>query len=131
MRAKEWLFENGHIEKVGRGRISLENHKRLADSGLKFSDWPKGEVTQVVVRKNDVDTNVVRVVKEDKPAATETAWLSQDDYRFPENLYQAVDATGKTYGMREACNNCGLSLCGHVCDKPSVLGLPVRIVGVK
>lgn len=49
-------------------------------------------------------------------------------YRYDEHTYKAVAADGTVYGMREACNNCGYSLMGHLCDSPSVLSKPVEVM---
>ena len=121
-KAKEWLKENGHIAEVTRGRISNDNHKRLLDAvskGVKFSDYPKGGTVV------STPTGETAYVKPAAPTGTEIAELY---YRYDEKLYKAVGKSGTIYGMREACNNCGLSLVGHKCDNPSVLGEKVEVM---
>jgi hypothetical protein len=120
--AKEWLKANGHIAEVTRGRISNENHKRLLAAvagGTKFTDYPKGGT---VVATPTGETTYI------KPAAPTGETIAQLYYRYDENTHQAVTKSGKIHGMREACNNCGYSLLGHLCDDPSVHGEKVEVV---
>lgn len=123
--AKEWLKANGHIAEVTRGRISNDNHKRLLDAvsnGVKFTDYPKGGK---VVKTTTGETTTETYVK--APAPTGEV-ISELYFRYNEKDWQAVTKSGKIHGMREACNNCHLSLVGHTCDSPSVLGEPVEVV---
>ncbi len=120
--AKEWLKANGHIAEVTRGRISNENHKRLLAAvaqGVKFSDYPKGGT---VVKTGDGQEKYV------KPEAPTGVEIPELYYRYSLEGYHAKDSSGKVYSMREACQNCGLSLVGHKCDDPIVLGRRVEVM---
>lgn len=127
---KDWLKENGFITNVGRGRISGENHARLseaANSGVKFSDYNPVETVK------SVETGKVKVVRSSvtPPAISgKGPILSDIAYRYAENDFKAVADDGTEYNMRAACQNCGLSLCGHRCNNPVVLDKIVRIVPV-
>lgn len=128
MKAKEYLLDKGRISEIGRGRISNENHAFLAkaaESGIQFSDWPKGKV--VVTEATDETPEVVRVKRD--PNMTNEKVIHEIVYTYPENLYRAVDTrTGKEVGMREVCNTCRVSLVGHACDRPTILGdIPVAV----
>jgi len=63
--AKEALLAAGRIDKIGRGRISNDNHawlKQQYDSGVRFTDWPKGEV----IVSETTDCLTVRVKRDPK-----------------------------------------------------------------
>lgn len=130
MKAKQWLKDNGHIKEVGRGRISLENHARLKaahDSGVEFSDWPKGKVTTTVATPDK--PAVARVEKVVSESGVKV--VSDLVFRYDEREWFAQAADGTKFGMREVCQPCGYSLVGHQCDKPIVLGKPVVIKRAK
>jgi hypothetical protein len=57
-----------------------------------------------------------------KSSPTESLYISPSDFRFPEDEYKAVGVDGKTYGMRECCNTCRVSLTNHACDAPTIHG---------
>lgn len=121
MRAKAWLFENGHIEKDGRGRMPKVSKKNgesvstlLANSGVKFSDWPKGAVTTAK------DTGEVTV--ERAPVESNGGVVEPIPYRFLEEEFKAVEfGTKKVRSMREACNNCRRSLVVCYCEEPRIV----------
>lgn len=124
--AKQALLKAGRIAAITRGRISLDNHawlKSQYDNGVRFSDWPKGEM---VVDKTT--PGKVRVKRD--PAVVEQRIYDTIVYTFDEKYYRATNSnTGAHVGMREVCNNCRVSLVQCHCDKPTVLGdIPVTIV---
>lgn len=119
---REYLASLG-LAKIGRGKFSTAAKEQLVKAraeGIKFSDEV---VTEVVKPTGETTTEVKTRAKTEPPA-----WVSPDEYRFPEGVWQAVADDGTVYGMREACNTCGLSLCDHRCQTPIVLGVPVTIV---
>lgn len=125
--AKQALYDAGRIKQIGRGRISLDNHQWLAEQaekGVKFSDWPKGKIVSAPAKSGN--SPEIRVVRD--PAQSTEKIIADLYYRFDEYAWQAVAEDGTIYGMREVCNKCGISLVGHLCDTPSVLGYPVKIV---
>ena len=42
-------------------------------------------------------------------------------FRFPESEFMAIEPSGKQRSMREACNTCGYSLTGHICEDPRIV----------
>lgn len=121
---REYLAEKG-LAKIGRGKFSTaakEELVRARAAGIKFSDEV---VTEVVKPTGETVTEV-----KPKPKADPGMWKSPDEYRYPEATYKAhyLDGTDKVaVSLREACQNCGLSLCDHRCHTPVVLGQPVII----
>lgn len=119
--AKQALLEAGRIEAITRGRISLANHawlKEQYDNGVRFSDWPKGEV------QTNSD-NEVRVIKKAEPIDN----YAEVIYTYPEHMYRAIGTDNKEWGMREVCNNCRVSLVQNHCENPVILGdIKVRIL---
>lgn len=127
-RAKAWLFAQGHIKSDGRGRMPLKSEKtgegiveilsKAKDSGVTFSDWPKGELvtsekTDEVIVKRSSAMSHHKVVAEIAP------------YTYPENSFQAyIVKGGKRQGitLRECCNNCRVSLVQCHCANPTVWG---------
>lgn len=119
--AKEALLEAGRIDKIGRGRISLDNHawlKAQYDNGVRFRDWPKGEVIET--KATESTPAQVRVKRD--PAQVAEKVISEFTILYPENAWQAKGVDGKIWGMREVCNNCRVSLVQCHCDNPTILG---------
>lgn len=111
---REWLVSQG-LAKPGRGKFSNAAKEALAKAeaeGIVFSD----AAPTTTAPKSDAQ--VAPVVK----SAGDTPYLTPDEYRFPEAEYKAVGADGKTYGMREVCNTCRVSLVNHFCDSPTIYG---------
>lgn len=136
-KAKVALVEAGIIKTAGRGRISADGHawlKQQYDKGVRFSDWPKGEVvvtkTKATAKKPESET--VKVTRE----TTETGFVEPVPYRFPEAEFKAVEVgTRKERSMRSACNNCRVSLVVCHCPEPRIVavngGGSVRVEIVK
>lgn len=133
MRAKSWLYEQGHIAADGRGRmprVSVKNGREIAgildeayQSGTKFSDWPKGVVAEV------------KAAVKPKAETTDTGVVDLAPYRFPEDEFKALEVgTKKERSLREACRNCRNSLVGCWCVSPEIVAtngngsVKVRIV---
>ena len=102
-----------------RGKFSNAAKEAIAKAeseGMKFSD-STGPTK---------DAGPQRSAPQTKTAATPPAGVSDyifpSDFRFPEGEYKAVGSDGKTYGMREVCNNCRVSLVNHMCDSPVIYG---------
>lgn len=133
--AKQALLDAGRIEKIGRGRISLDNHAWLRDqyiAGVRFTDYVPKDVTvsdkPEAAAPKPGNAQSVTTVKN----------LSQVYIRYPEGRYVVHETlSGKARSMREACNGCGLSLIGHTCDSPAIVStdgrqsVAVTIKGVK
>ena len=112
------------LAKPGRGKFSTAAKDALDKAraaGTKFSD----EVTETPVPTESSD----KTERVGKTAPTFTPYLAPSDFRFPESEYKAKGGDGKTYGMRECCNLCRVSLVNHGCDNPTILGgIAVKIV---
>jgi hypothetical protein len=87
----------------------------LANSGMKFSDWPKGQV----VEKETTQGTVV-VVKRD--AVSNLDNYGDIPYRYDLKMYHAIAADGRKFTLREVCNNCKVSMVQCTCDNPTILG---------
>lgn len=126
MKAKQWLKDNGHIAKIGRGRISGENHQRLAESGQTFTDWPKGVV---MVEENAEGEDKVTYHRTDGYTSTgEVAELAP--YLYNHDTHAAYEDTetgkGKRRSLREVCANDGVSLVQCTCGAPKVVATDGR-----
>lgn len=121
--AKQALLRAGRIAAISRGRISLDNHAWLKgeyDRGVRFTDWPKGEVQTT---KSETGTTEVRV-KRDPAESTAKVIYDIGDFRFPENKFEAyefIDGKKRRVSLRECCNTCRVSLVNHACDEPTYL----------
>ena len=132
--AKQALLKAGRIDAIKRGRISLDNHawlKTQYDQGVRFTDWPKGEVQTT---KSETGATEVRV-KRDASQTQAKVVYDIGDFRFPEKSFEAyefVDGKKKSVSLRECCNTCRVSLVNHACDEPTYLNnRKVFIVPVK
>lgn len=135
MRAKAWLFANGHIKADGRGRMPTVSIKTgenvvtlLSESGQKFSDWPKGQV----IKAEDTGTATVK-----REAAPVSVVVEIPEYRFTEDEFKALETRGTKKverSLREACRNCCKSLVVCYCPTPMIVAhdgrgsVPVTIV---
>lgn len=122
MRAKEWAFKNGHCKTDGRGRMPLKSIKTgedlatvLLNSGVKFSDWPKGQVVE-----KETSSGTAVVVKRAPVSNLEN--YGDIPYRYDLKMYHAVAADGRKFTLREVCNTCRVSMVQCTCDNPTILG---------
>ena len=112
------------LAKPGRGKFSKDALAWLdaeRAKGVKFSD-DDGAPSRVSTKKPSQSETP-------KPAKVEGIgypdYLFPSDFRYPETEYRAIARiNGKKveYGMREACNNCRVSLVNHGCDAPTIHG---------
>lgn len=129
--ARDYLAGKGLAIAGARGKFSNAAKEELARSlaaGMTFSDWPKGVTAPV--KSSPVSKDGAK--REAKPVgqnAGDSAYVFPSDFRFPEGKYEAKDATGKRYSVRECCNTCRVSLTNHACNTPSIYGdIAVTIV---
>lgn len=114
---REYLVGLG-LAKEGRGKFSnlaKEALVKAKSEGMTFK--ATGPTRSSVPTGTSDKTEVVG-----KTDPTFTAYLSPSDFRFPEAEYKAIGSDKKTYSMRECCNLCRVSLVGHMCDNPTILG---------
>lgn len=122
-KAKEALVAAGIIKTAGRGRISGAGHawlKEQHDKGVRFADWPKGEVK--VTKSEGSAESKVKVIRTEQSAVKTIADIPP--YRFPEEKFEAYEFVGgkkKPVGLRECCNTCRVSLVAHMCEEPTYL----------
>lgn len=128
--AREWAAKKGLAKPPpARGKFSNACREALAkaiESGDTFSDYPTATSAKVVITTTSKDghTPVVKTVVEDKFPPYRFA----NELPYPEDMYFAHATDGITkFSMREACQNCGVSLVDNRCEFPVVLGIPVTI----
>lgn len=100
----------------GRGRLSREavaKCSELAASGWSISGY-------VVTAKSASEPNKAPVVK--KVVVNNETVISDFVIFYDEKSYSAVDKTGKVWSMRNACNQCGVSLVQCHCGRPTIFG---------
>lgn len=127
-KAKVALVEAGIIKQAGRGRISADGHawlKKQYDNGVRFSDWPKGEVvvTKSKATKSKPETETIKV-KRTEQSGGEKIVAELAPYRFTEEEFMAVEKGTKIErSLRSACNNCRVSLVVCYCAQPRIVAL--------
>lgn len=111
MKPKEWLFKNGHIKEIGRGRLSREHIDLIKDA------VNHGAMIEGYSVESTPNSTVKTVVKTAK-ATAETVM----DIGEPLRDERALSArAGKTeIGMRTVCNVCRNSLTYCFCPQPRV-----------
>lgn len=117
MTPKEALIKDGTIPvKAGKGRLSraaIERCRELAAQGWNINGYSAGKPAE----KSKSEKTVVRGEKV----------ISDFVILHDEKDFIAV-ADKKTYSMREACNNCMVSLVQCHCGNPVILGnIKIRI----
>jgi len=140
MKAKQWLLDNGHIEAISRGRISLVNHERLktaAEGGMQFSDWPKGTIATETRTDAKGETKTVTTVKRDPKSYGAQEIQEIAPYRYNHHTHAAFELEliknkRVERSLREVCYNCQVSLVQCGCGQPTIvntrMGEPVRVV---
>lgn len=110
MKPKEWLYKQGHITKVGRGRMSAD-HKRLIEEAL-IAD-PSLRIEGFSVSAKPADASVTSKPTVERVKTDANRLLDVPDMRRDERDWTArVNVDGKTreIGFRTVCNGCGNSL---------------------
>lgn len=113
---REYAASLGLAIAGARGKFSNEAKAAIAKAeaeGTVFADSPSNKPAPVEAQDKPE-------VKRDPRVAD---YLFPSDFRYPEAEYKALDSVGgKTYGMRECCNTCRVSLTNHTCDTPTIHG---------
>lgn len=117
---KEHLLANGKIKEIGRGRISLDNLNWLQseyDKGIRFSDWePDG---QPIIKVKSTIAKKTRNSNTPAPVPEISAEYSDSNILWPESQYRIFErVNGKKVfrSMRDACNNCRVSMVACQCE---------------
>jgi hypothetical protein len=111
MKPKEWLYKQGHIAKIGRGRMSAE-HKSLIEAALLADPSLRIEGFSVSAGK-PADESVAAKPTVERVKTDANRLLDVPDMRRDERDWSArVSVDGKTseIGFRTVCNGCGNSL---------------------
>ncbi len=124
MSPKEALIKDGRIPvKAGRGRLSREADARVRElvaQGWSVKGYEANTSTKSVVTPGapaaQVESSVKKIVQTNEKVIQEFTLL------YDERAYDAKDATGKVWSMRNVCNNCRVSLVQCHCGNPSIFG---------
>lgn len=114
MKPKQWLFENGHIKTMGRGRVSAAHQellKKAVSEGVEIEGYstPKKATApkRASVPKPDADSTGVVSVRE--VVRSDREWSAH------------IGADAKTIGMRTVCDTCKSSFTYCACPNPCVI----------
>jgi hypothetical protein len=100
----------------GRGRLSraaVDKCTELVGNGWSITGY-------ATVNKPLSSTAVSQTVERVKVSNEKV--IAEYVIKYDEKLYSAIDKTGKVWSMRNACNNCKVSLVQCHCDAPSIFG---------
>jgi len=128
-KAKAWLHSHGHCATAGPGRppkVSMKDGRDITtilheakQSGVQFSDWPKGQIT---VKKNEETSTDEVTLKRDPVQSSVKTVVELAPYRYTEDEFEAVETvSGKTRSMRESCRGCRVSLVVCYCPNPHIV----------
>lgn len=143
-KAKEYLLEQGKIDAITRGRMSNANKEFLAEaaaSGIQFSDFKATETTNASGEK---------VIKNTSPrlGTSQIDNINEEFVRYPgpsggiaqaNTVWKILGPNGKEVnkpdkgghgGLKTICNNCRLSLVGHMCNTPVITLANMEVVAV-
>lgn len=120
VKPKEWLYKMGHIDKVGRGRMSAD-HKRLIEEALVADPTLRIEGFEVSAKPSaeTAKPEIVRV-KTDANRLLDVP----DALRSDKDFTLVRKDTGKpmhAVGMRNVCQGCGSSFTYCPCRVPTFL----------
>ena len=107
MKPKEWLYKHGHIDKIGRGRLSAD-HIALIKEAVS-----KGAVIEGYATSKPTDASVSAKPTVERVKTDPNRLVDMPDMRRDERDWTArVSVDGKTreVGFRTVCNGCGNSL---------------------
>jgi hypothetical protein len=115
MKPKEWLYKNGHIKEIGRGRMSRE-HIALIEQAVRDGVTIEGYGISSVVPKSETEKSAPMV---EKVAVAGNRVMDVPDERRPESSWTAHTSEGEI-GMRTVCNGCKNSLTYCYCPQSRV-----------
>lgn len=119
MTPKEALIKDGTVlVKEGRGRLSREANERcawlVANKGWNIKGY--------AIKANTSKSITPSAPMVEKTIVNNEKVIADFTYTYAEELWTAVDSSGKVWGMREVCNNCRVSLVQNHCENPVILG---------
>ena len=110
MKPKEWLKKNGHIETVGRGRLSAA-HIALIKEAVANGAIIEGYAATAPVKTADASASAkptVEKVKTDPNRLVDVPDMRRDERDWSATV--KVDGKDREIGFRTVCNGCGSSL---------------------
>lgn len=117
MKPKDYLLSIGAIDKVTRGRLSLENIEKCKAAAAKGI-----QIDGYVISKPKSDTPAPVQVEKVKPS-TEKVIADIGEPRYDErewDAYRMQDGKRIPVGIRTSCNTCHNALSFHFCGDPKV-----------
>jgi hypothetical protein len=121
VKPKEWLYKQGHIDKVGRGRMSAD-HKRLIEEALVADPSLRIEGFSVsTVKPTDASASAkptVERVKTDPNRLVDVPDMRRDERDW--SAHVTVDGKSQEIGFRTVDNGCGSSLGWCYCPTSRV-----------
>lgn len=115
MKPKQWLFDNGHIAVIGKGRLSRESIA-LVEQAVRDGVNIEGYAVSSVQPKSEVEKTSPKV---EKVAVAGNRILDVPDEARSEDSWSAHTTEGEV-GMRTVCNGCRSSLTYCHCTHPRV-----------
>lgn len=112
---KEWLFKNGHIKEIGRGRLSKPLIAIIEDAVA------NGAIIEGYTKVKPTADNP-KPKAERKTEDTSRILDVPDQLRDEADFKAVVTVNGKEkeIGKKTVCNGCGNSLCWCYCASPRV-----------
>lgn len=120
MKPKEYLLKNGHIDEIKRGRLSRE-HIDIIKAAVAGGENIEGYTLNTPAA--GIPEKATNAVERNKPEVGKIIYEIPPE-RFPESEYtvfERVDGKRVTRSLREACNNCRVSLIYCFCDSPRIV----------
>ena len=102
----------------GRGRLSREAVAKCTEL-VASGDY---EIQGYVANSTKSTTVTPSAVVVNKVAVTNEKVIRDFTILYDERAYVAMDKTGKPWSMRNACNNCRVSLVQCHCGQPTIFG---------
>lgn len=115
MKPKQWLFDNGHISVIGKGRLSRESIA-LIEQAVRDGVNIEGYAVSSVKPKSEDEKSAPKV---EKVAVAGNRILDVPDEARDENSWTAHTSEGEV-GMRTVGTCCGNSLTYCRCATPMV-----------
>lgn len=116
IKPKQWLYDNGHLEVIGKGRMSRA-HIALIEDAVRSGVNIEGYTAEKPVLATDKPVDVKRIAV-DPNRVVDVPDMTRDE-RDTVAFYMA-DGKRIEIGMRTVDNNCGSSLTYCSCESPRV-----------
>ena len=118
MKPKQWLFDNGHIKEIGRGRLSAAHIALINEAVANGVNIEGYSVVKQNVSTDKPEPAKVERTKVDPNRIVDVPDMARDERDF--TAYRFEDGKRVEVGMRTVCNVCGSSLTYCHCESPMV-----------